>query len=142
MKAVHTVSALITALGIAGLFATQAANGRVPDRGVRNLGQVELIGLDTNMCELGITHEMSNEGFLVTDKTGVSDAVLEVSIRTNGSLADHSEVEKAHYSAVLVGAANRVLFATGGNEEAPNLQELCEDIGDEIASQLDDRMTS
>ncbi len=141
MKAVHTVYALIATLGITGLFATQAV-GRSPAQGVRNLGQVELIGLDTNMCELGITQEMSNEGFLVTDKTRVSDAVLEVSIRTNGSVADHSEVEQAHYSAVLVGAADRVLFATGGTENGPNLKELCEDIGDEIASQLGDRISS
>lgn len=142
MKAAHAVYALVATLGAAGLLMTQAASGRTAGQGVLSLGQVELIGLDTNMCELGISKEMSNEGFLVTDKTRVSDAVLEVNIRTNGSLADHSAIEKAHYSAVLVGAADRVLFATGGEENARNLQELCEDIGDEIASQLEDKMTS
>lgn len=142
MKAGYAVYALVAALGAAGLLMTQSASGRTPGYGVMSLGQVELIGLDTNMCEIGISKEMSNEGFLVTNKTRVSDAVLEVSINTNGSLADHSEIEKAQYSAVLVGAADRVLFATGGNEEAPNLQELCEDIGDEIASRLEDRLQS
>jgi hypothetical protein len=142
MKAVHAIYALALSLGAAGLFVTQTASARTLGYGAYSLGQVELIGLDSNMCSFGITEEMSSQGFLVTDRTNVSDAVLEVKVRTDASpLADHSQVEKAHYSAVLVGANNQVLFATGGNEEAPNLQALCEDIGDDIADQLDNRMS-
>jgi hypothetical protein len=142
MKAVHAIGALVLGLGVAGLCVTQAAVGRTAGYGAYSLGQVELIGLDSNMCALGITEEMSSEGFLVTDRTGVSDAVLEVTVQTNASpLADQSQIERAHYSAVLVGADDRVLFAMGGNEEAPNLQALCEDIGDDIADQLENKMS-
>jgi hypothetical protein len=142
MKAVHAIYALALGLATAGLLVTQTAAGHTPGYGVLSLGQVELIGLDTNICALGITQEMSKEGFLVTDRPRVSDAVLEVRVQTNGSLADHSQVEKAHFSAVLVGADDRVLFATGGNERSRNLQELCEDIGDRIAHQLKEKIYS
>jgi hypothetical protein len=142
MKAAYGAYVLAAALGVAGLLVAQSALGRSPAQGVHSLGLVHLIGIDSNMCELGITQEMSKEGFLVTDRTRSSDAVLEVTIQTNGSISDQSSVERARYSAVLVGMSDRVLFATGGTEDAPNLEELCEDIGDEIANQLEARMTS
>jgi hypothetical protein len=138
------ISVTITATAIASsvlvLFAAYAASAQTLDYGVRNLRQVELIGLDTNICTLGIADQMKKEGFLVTDRNEVSDAVLEVKVQTDGSLSDHSKVETARYSAVLVGAADRVLFAAGGKQHAHDLEELCEDIGDDIAHQLGDRI--
>jgi hypothetical protein len=138
------VSVTITAAAIAASFLIMllawTASASVYEQGARSLRGVELIGLDTNICAMGITDHMVKEGFLVTDRAASSDAVLEVNVLTDGSLADHGKIEKARYSAVLVGEADRVLFATGGDEEAPDLENLCEDIGDDIADQLNNRM--
>jgi hypothetical protein len=137
-------TALAAFLAVSTLIASHAVSARKLDPDPRSLSlySVELIGLDSNMCEFGISQEMYKAGYLVTDKVGVSDAILEIEVLTNGSALTPKQVEKAHYSAVLVTADDRVLFATGGNERARNLQALCEDIGDEIADQLKDKMTS
>jgi len=142
MKTFHVMTASF-ALALAALFAGQAAAAdRAGSTSVYRAGhlkQVRLIHLDSNLCTLGIKDELKGEGFLVTDKTAVADAVLEVKIETNDSLQDHGKVEKARYSATLLGANNSVLFASGGNERGRNLEELCEDIGDHLADDIENR---
>lgn len=138
--AVNITAAAITAsILVLCLAYIESAQGH--DYNARSLRQVELIGLDSNICALGISEQMRKQGFLVTDRARASDAVLEVEILTDDNgLSDHSKIERAHYSAMLVGGADRVLFATGGHEEATDLEELCEDIGDDIADDLDNHM--
>lgn len=143
MQQSNTRTALAVIVTLMLLLAAQASfarDARTYPRAV-SMDQVELIGLDANMCMLGIREEMSEAGFLVTDNLQVPDAILEVKVRTNGSLHDHAKLENVHYSAVLVGASDRVLVANGGFEGASNLEEVCEDIGDDIADAIEDRMT-
>lgn len=138
-----TRTALAVIVTLVLLLAAQASFARDTHTYPRAVspGQVELIGLDANMCMLGIREEMSEAGFLVTDNLQVPDAILEVKVVTNGGRYDRSEIENVHYSAVLVGASDRVFVADGGYEGASNLEEVCEDIGDEIADAIEDRLT-
>jgi hypothetical protein len=138
----NTRTALAVIVTLVLLLAAQATFARNTQTYPRALSmdQVELIGLDANMCMLGIREEMSEAGFLVTDNLQVPDAILEVRVRTNGSLHDHAKIENVHYSAVLVGAGDHVFVADGGYEGASNLEEVCEDIGDDIADAIEDRM--
>jgi hypothetical protein len=132
-------TALAAFLAVSTLIASHAVSARKLDPDPRSLSlySVELIGLDSNMCEFGISQEMYKAGYLVTDKVGVSDAILEIEVLTNGSALTPKQMEKAHYSAVLLGADDRVLLAMGGVQNSHDLDELCEDIGDEIIKGLD-----
>lgn len=128
-------------LALASVFAGQAAALQSRDAfRVGNIHNVQLVGLDTNLCTVSIKDQLFQKGLLVTDQNKVADAVLEVKIDTDDSLQDHDEVEKAKYSAALVGMNDRVLFATGGNERGRNLEDLCEDIGDQITDDLDEHL--
>lgn len=142
MKTFHLMTAGL-ALALAALFAGQAAaadpKGSDSIYRATHISQVRLIHLDSNLCTIGIKEELKGEGMLVTDKAKVADAVLEVKVETDDSLQDQSKVEKAHYSATLLGVGNGVLFAAGGNERGRNLEELCEDIGDHLADDIKDR---
>src|SRR5687767_13709700 len=91
-------------LALASVFAGQAAALQSRDAfRVGNIHNVQLVGLDTNLCTVSIKDQLFQKGLLVTDQNKVADAVLEVEIDTDDSLQDHDEVEKAKYSAALVG---------------------------------------
>lgn len=140
MRSLHLITAGFL-FALAALFTGQAAavdSSRSVYR-AGHISQVRLVHLDSNLCTVGIKEELKGEGMLVTDKAAVADAILEVKIETDDSLQDQSKVEKAHYSATLLGANNSVLFASGGNERGRNLEELCEDIGDHIADDIKDK---
>jgi hypothetical protein len=128
-------------LALASVFAGQAAALQTRDAfRVSNIHNVRLVGLDTNLCTVSLKEQLFQNGLLVTEQDKVADAVLEVEIDTDDSLQDHDEVEKAKYSAALVGMNDRVLFASGGNERGKSLEDLCEDIGDQIADDLTEQM--
>ena len=124
-------------LALASVFAGQATALQSRDAfRVSNIHNVRLVGLDTNLCTASLKDQLFSEGFLVTEQPKVADAVLEVKVETDDSLQDHGKVEHARYSAALVGRNDRVLFATGGNERGQNLEDLCEDIGDQITDDM------
>lgn len=134
-------TALAVMMTLALLFMAEATLARDANQYPRakTMEGVKLIGIKSNLCQLGIREEVTEAGFMVTDNLQVPDAILEVKVTTNGSTRDHSMVEDVHYRAVLVGAGDRVLVADGGYEGARNLEEVCEDIGDEIADAMEDR---
>ena len=139
MKAMQVITYALM-LALASVFAGQAAALSRDAFRVGNIHNVRLVGLDTNLCTVSLKDQLFQKGLLVTDQNRVADAVLEVDIDTNDSLHDHDEVEYAKYSAALVGTNDRVLFATGGNEHGKSLEDLCEDIGDQIADDLDEHI--
>lgn len=122
-------------------LATPAAMAYQGDM-ARSLQQVRTIWVNADVCPLGISEELEQHGFQVVSNRRHADAILEVDVNTNGRYADHNSVEKARYSASLIGNNNRVLFRTAGKERAHDLDNLCEDVGNEIADSLENVIKS
>lgn len=109
-----------------------------------NMGQVRVVRLNANNCQSGIRGGLGERGFSVTSSEGKVDAVLDVTVNQGGRNLDNVPSfggvgNKASYSATLKGANDKVLFSTSGSEGSINMDELCEDIGDEIGERMQDR---
>lgn len=144
MNAVKAITVTTLAAGMIALFAAQQALGR--DRVVyldgpsaRSLHEVRSISVEGNLCPVRVASQLNRHGFLATPG-GSADAVLELDVATNGSLWDQDSMDEGRYTARLVGARGRTLFTTGGYEDSLNLGMLCDEIGEEIADDLEDRL--
>lgn len=110
----------------------------------KSLADVSVIRVKANNCSGGIRSALSGRGFSVTTSDGKVDAVLDVNVTTKGRNLDKIPSfggvgNKASYSANLRGAGDKVLFSTAGSEGSINMDELCGDIGDNIADRLKGR---
>jgi hypothetical protein len=119
------------------LLATQPAFSR--DRGptARSLDEVGTIRVEGNLCPSRVSSKLTEHGFMASPALSGADAVLELDVATNGHLSDQESMDEGRYVATLIGARNRVLFSTAGSEESLNLGLLCNDIGEEIADDLE-----
>jgi hypothetical protein len=149
MKYAKTGMAFALALGtlfaLTGCDKIKAATG-LGEGGVtaENMGQVRVVRLNANSCQSGIRGGLGERGFSVTSSEGKVDAVLDVSVNHSGRNMDNIPSfggvgNKASYSATLKGKGDKVLFSTSGSEGSINMDELCEDIGDEIGERMQDR---
>jgi hypothetical protein len=103
-----------------------------------SLQAVRAIWVDADVCPMGISQELADRGFMVTPSRRHADAILEVDMTTNGRYLDPDSVEKGRYTARLVGDDGEVLFHTAGYETDHDLDDLCEEVGNEIADSLED----
>ena len=144
MNAIKAITVTTVAAGMIALLAAQQALGR--DRSedwdrptARSLHEVRSISVEGNLCPVRVSSVLNEHGFLATPG-GSADAVLELDVATNGSLYDQDSMDKGRYTATLVGRNGRTLFTTGGFEDSINLGMLCEEIGEEIADDLENRL--
>lgn len=112
-----------------------------------NVSQVSSLELKANNCEQGIQQALTERNMGVVTEPGDADAVLEINVKTTGrNLQEVPEFggfgSKASYSATLYGADDEVIFSTAGEEGSTSFDEMCEDIGDEIAERIQDRKTA
>jgi len=129
-------AAYAIALAAAGMtLAAQPALAR--DKATaRSLNDVETIRVDADLCPMRVSNQLNQHGFLVTS-AGRPDAVLKLDVDTTGGLWDQDSMDEGEYSATLVGRNGRVLFRSSGYADNINLGYLCDEIGEEIASELE-----
>lgn len=141
MNIVKSMSVMTIAAGVA-LFGVQSAIGKTKGGPTaKSLGEVRSIAVQGNLCPSRIKAELIEHGFLAVDASGRADAVLKVDVVTDGGLHDQDTMEKGGYRADLIGAGNRVLYSTHGFEDSTNLGSLCDEIGEEIGEDLEDRLS-
>lgn len=127
---------LAIALAAAG-FALAAQPALARERAsARSLMDVETIRVDADLCPMRVSNQLSRHGFLVTS-AGRPDAILKLDVATNGGLYDQDSMDEGEYSAKLIGRNGRVLFRSSGYADNVNLGYLCDEIGEEIASELE-----
>jgi hypothetical protein len=105
-----------------------------------SIGQVRVVQLNAESCRAGISSGLTQRGFSITD-SGEVDAILDVTVNHSGRNLDNIPSfggvgNKASYSAKLHGADDKLLFSTSGSEGSVNMEELCQDIGDEIGERM------
>lgn len=128
-------AAYLIALAAAGALAAQPAVAR--DRPTaRSIESVETIKVDADLCPMRVSNQLSRHGFLVTS-AGRPDAVLKLDVDTTGGLYDQDTMDEGEYTARLVGRNGRVLFRTSGYADSLNLGYLCDEIGEQIATDLE-----
>ncbi len=108
-----------------------------------SIGQVRVVQLNAESCRGGISSGLGERGFSTTG-SGKVDAILDVSVNHGGRNLDNLPSfggvgNKASYTATLRGAGGKVLFSTSGSEGSVNMEELCQDIGDNIGERMKDR---
>jgi len=134
---------VVTIAATAVLFALQPAIAKTKGNPTaRSLDDVRSIAVQGNLCPSRIRAELVEHGFMPADSAGRADAVLKVDVVTDGGLHDQDTMEKGGYRAELIGADNRVLYTTHGFEDSTNLGSLCDEIGEEIGDDLEDRLDS
>lgn len=134
------VGSLASAALILGACGNSSADKQVPE----NLQQVNSILVKANSCQAGIQQALAQRSIGVTDNAESADATLQVSVTSEGrNLDDIPEFggigSKASYTASLSNADGKVLFSTAGDEGSVTYNEVCEDIGDEIAERMQDQ---
>lgn len=141
MSIVKSISVMTIAAG-AVLLAVQPAVAKTKGSPTaKSLDDVRSIAVQGNLCPSRIKAELVEHGFMPADSAGRADAVLKVDVVTDGGLHDQDSMEKGGYRAELIGAENRVLYSTHGFEDSLNLGSLCDEIGEEIGEDLEDRLS-
>jgi hypothetical protein len=105
------------------------------------LYEVQTIRVEGELCPSRVSGKLTESGFLASPALRQPDAILELEVATNGHLFDQESMDEGRYVATLVGARDRVLFQTAGREDNINLGRLCDDIGEEIAEDLEDSVS-
>lgn len=105
------------------------------------------IFVESTQCKDGITDALAEHDLGVTRVKDKADSTLSVEITDQGRNMDEVPEfggigHKAAYSATLTGDGDKVLFSTTGEEGSTTFEEMCEDIGDEIASRIEERRRS
>ena len=141
MNTVKAITVTTLAAGAITLLAAQQALGRDRDApSARSLHEVRSISVEGNLCPMRVSSVLNRHGFSAVPG-GSADAVLELDVATNGGLWDQDEMEEGRYTATLIGRNGRTLFTTGGYEDSINLGSLCEEIGEEIADDLESSLS-
>lgn len=137
------LSAVVLTAALAGCDKIKDATGLGGPAGpsAESMGHVRIVRLETNSCESGIRAGLGERGFSTTKSQGTVDAVLTVSVSHSGRNLDNLPSfggvgNRAGYSATVKGKGGKVLFSTSGDEGSINMNELCQDIGDEIGSRM------
>lgn len=121
-----------TALLSGAALAERPEDNRFPTPDSQRIGA---IWLDSNSCVAGISRELEARGFALAGSRRSADAVLDVQIDQRVA----SKGRAGAYDATLQRHGGRVLFTASGREQSLNRQDLCADIGEEIADALEDR---
>lgn len=113
----------------------------------KTLSETNAIFVQGEKCVEGVTAALAERNIGVTSSREKANATLKLDIASQGRNLDEVPEfggfgHKAAYSATLTGAEEKILFSTAGDEGSTTHNEMCEDIGDEIASRLKDRMNS
>lgn len=144
MNAVKAITVTTLAAGVIALLAAQQALGRDRDRDwdrptARSLHEVRSISVEGALCPMRVASQLNQHGFSAVPG-GSADAVLELDVVTSGGLWDQDSMDEGRYTATLVGRNGRTLLTTGGYEDSINLGSLCDEIGEEIAEDLESRL--
>lgn len=107
----------------------------------KTLPAVHSVFVSANECDAGIRSGLSEFGYHSVSQPDEVDAVLVVNVETTGRNLDQIPEfggfgSKAVYAAKLHGAGGKTLFSTNGKEGSITRNEMCEDIGDEIAERM------
>ena len=140
----YRFAAIIIGASVFSACGNQEGENIAPELGkitATNLGQVRTMHLNTNDCPHGVKKALREHGFSILENTQDADARLDVNItRTGRNLDQIPEFggfgAKATFTANVIGAEDKILYSTSGNEGSLSSEELCEDIGDEIAEKL------
>lgn len=135
---------LLTALFAAPVLAMSACEGSKAEAGAKTVAGVTSIFVESESCRAGIQSALAERGLGVTQAAEKADSRLEVNIVSEGrNLDDIPEFggfgSKASYNATLYGDGDSVLFSTAGEEGSTTYEELCEDIGDEVAERIQNK---
>lgn len=141
MNVIKTVCVTAVAASSVALLAVQPAIGRDRSPTARSLSDVQSIRVESNLCPSRISEQLNDHGFQASTWGGQTDAVLKMSVRTDGNLSDQDSIEEGRYTATLVGADGEVLFRQSGFKESSNLGYLCNKIGEEIADELESEVS-
>lgn len=130
-----------TIIVLSGTLLLACGQSEPEDTRATHIGNVRTMHLATNDCPAGIKKALVQHGFAVLADDRPADARLQVTVtRTGRNLQNIPEFggfgAKASFTAEVIGAQDKVLFATGGQEGSLTSKELCEDIGDELAEKL------
>lgn len=128
-------------LGFAAMLAMPAAHA-FREAGVRSLQEVMSIWVDADVCPAGISKELQQHGFEVMPTQRHANATLEVNVITNGRYANVDSVERGRYVASLIGHDGEVLFRTAGEKTDHDLDNLCEEVGNDISITLESAIKS
>lgn len=138
MKSVITARVLGAAFICTATALSSAALAQRPEDNRFPISDSQRIGaiwLDSNSCTAGISRELEERGFQLAGNRRRADAVLDVQIDQRVA----SNGRAGAYDATLQRHSGRVLFNASGREQSLNRQDLCADIGEEIADALEDR---
>jgi hypothetical protein len=128
MKRLKTICIMVlAALGVAVLPAHSEA---------RMLSEVGAIWVDSDSCTARLEDQLSENGFAIAGSPRWSDSTLVVDVDE----LDARFGAAARYTATLRDVDGRLLFSTSGRENSHNYSALCEDIGDDIAERLANRV--
>ncbi len=138
---INSKSLAVLAAPVVLLVACGATNA---SSDAKTLQEANAIFVQGEQCKGGITDALAEHDLGVTNVPEEADSTLNVAITPQGRNMDELPEfggvgHKASYSATLTGAGDKVLFSTTGEEGSTTFDEMCEDIGDEIASRLEQR---
>jgi hypothetical protein len=134
---------MLAVLGLAGCDKGKLGEQGDASGSAKSLDKVRTIRVEANSCAGGIGAALADRGFSPKE-SGKVDAVMQVNVSHTGRNLDNIPSfggigNKATYAASLRGARDKELFSTSGSEGSINQDELCQDIGDDIADRLKSR---
>ena len=108
----------------------------------KNLQQMQVLHIKPGECAAVLRDNLAGHG-LTIHQSGPADASLRLQLSNKRPLRQHLPIIEtlgwqAHYRADVLGADNRILLSMLGQEGSLSMNELCDDIGDEIANKLQD----
>lgn len=129
---------------LAGGLLLTACEGNKAEARASSLAEVTSIHVEAKSCRSGIQQALAERGLGVTQAAEKADSRLQVKVVSEGRNLDEIPEfggfgSKASYNATLYGADDSVLFSTAGEEGSTTYEELCEDIGDEVAERIQDK---
>lgn len=142
LKAQFNLAGLLSLIAPMALLVACGTSNASPQ--AETLRDANAIFVEGNQCAANITEALAESDLGVTTRAEDADSTLKVSVNNDGRNLDELPEfggigHKAAYSASLIGAEGIVLFSTTGDEGSISYDEMCEDIGDEIAERMKER---
>jgi hypothetical protein len=98
--------------------------------------QLRVLWLETNGCTPQLSEELQENGYTLAASSKNSEGILHVDVHQ----LDANTGASARFSAKLNDKAGKSIWQTTGREDSISQEELCEDIGEEVAERLKKRM--
>ncbi|MGB1581192.1 MAG: hypothetical protein ACPHER_06765 [Nevskiales bacterium] len=120
---------------------TQPPSGQLTATSVQ---KIKVLHIAVGDCSTVLRQNLAEHGFNI-HRSGAASASLHLSLSNQRPLREHLPLIhtlgwQAHYRADITGAQSRKIFTVLGQEGSLSKQELCDDIGDEIAQKLREQL--